>query len=132
MRRQAVLDDPGRRFEFLMSEPALRRQLVSSKDMRAQVRRLVDLSRRSNVELELIKFDAEEAVHQYHRFSVIGDPELDGAAIVLAETVTRALTIRGKGDVAEYVEHLTALRRGAIRGDELRAFRREVLGDLRG
>jgi hypothetical protein len=132
MRRQAVLDDPGRRFEFLMSESALRRRLVSTKDMRAQVRRLIELSRLPNVQLELIKFDAEEVVHQYHGFSIIGDLEADGVAIVLAETVTRALAIRAKAEVAEYVDHFAALRRGAIRGDDLRTFLREVFEGLRG
>jgi uncharacterized protein DUF5753 len=132
MARHSVLDDPDRRFEFLMTEAALRRRLVRPSDMREQVCHLIELSRRPNVELELITFDAVEEVHQYHGFSIIGDPVVDGEAVVLAETVTRALAIRDDEEIAQYVEHFTELRRGAVRGDGLRDFLAEVAEGLRG
>lgn len=128
--RQATLADRTKRFELVMGEVALRRLLIPPSAMRTQLQRLLELSLQSNVHLGVIGFDADERVHQYHGYSVIGDPDLDEEAIAGASTVTRTLRIRGEAEIREYIEHFTALRAAATEGEPLRVFLQELIAEL--
>lgn len=130
LERQGVLSDHAKHFFLLMGETTLRRQLIPPEAMRDQIERLVALSEEGNVTMGVIPFDAVERVHQYHGFSILGDPEIDDEAIVLAETVTRAINIRSHEEIAEYIAHFEALWAAALEGDELRAFIQGVIADL--
>ncbi|MDP8929530.1 MAG: helix-turn-helix domain-containing protein [Actinomycetota bacterium] len=130
LRRQGVLTDQSKRFELVMGETALWRRLVPAPAMRAQLDRLLKLSMSPNVALGVIPFDGYEQVHQYHGFAVLGDPDVDDEAIVLAETVTRGITVRTVTEVKEYIAHFDALRAAALEGDPLREFLQEVLTQL--
>lgn len=128
--RQATLADRTRQFELVMGEAALRRRLIQPEAMRAQLERLVELSQQPNISMGVIRFDADETVHQYDGYSVIGDPELDDEAIVWTGTVTRTLRIRGEAEIREYIEHFNALRAAATEGEPLRAFLRELIAEF--
>ncbi len=128
--RQATLADQNKRFELVMGEAALRRRLIPAVAMRAQLERLLALSQQPNVSLGVIRFDADERVHQYHGFAIVGDPDLDDHVIAGASTVTRRLTIRGEAEVREYIEHFDALRATAMEGEPLREFLRELIAKL--
>ncbi|MGH3922719.1 MAG: helix-turn-helix domain-containing protein [Pseudonocardiaceae bacterium] len=128
--RQATLADQRKRFELVMGEAALRRRLIPPEPMRAQLERLIELSRQPNISLGVIRFDAHEIVHQYEGFSVIGDPDLDDEAIAGTSTVTRTLRIRGEAEIREYIEHFNALRAAATEGEPLRAFLQELIAEL--
>jgi transcriptional regulator with XRE-family HTH domain len=128
--RQATLTDSSKRFELVMGEAALCHRLIRSPDMRTQLERLVVLSQQSNIHLGIIRFDADEQVHQYHGYSVIGDPDLDDEAIVWVTTVTRTLRIRGDAEIREYIEHFNALQAAATEGEPLREFLRELIAEL--
>ncbi|MQA07623.1 MAG: helix-turn-helix domain-containing protein [Pseudonocardiaceae bacterium] len=125
--RQTTLDDQSKRFALLMSETAVRRQLISASAMRDQIERLIELSRHSNISLGVIPFDGNEKVHQYHGFAVLGDPEVDEESIVLAETLTRAINIRSPHEIKEYIEHFEQLRSAALEGEALREFLRDLI-----
>jgi transcriptional regulator with XRE-family HTH domain len=128
--RQATLTNRNKRFELVMGEAALRHKLVRARAMRTQLERLVELSQQPNVYLGVIRFDADERVHQYHGYTVIGDPDLDDEAIVWVTTVTRTLRVRGDTEVREYIEHFDALLAAATEGEPLRAFLRELIDEL--
>lgn len=128
--RQDVLANPAKQFQFLMVETAVRRKLLPAPDMRKQLQRLIELSRRPNIEVGVIPFGAEGQTHQYHGFAIIGDPDRDDESMVRAETVTRLLTIRSPAEIAEYVAHFDALRSTALKGQLLRKFLREVIEDF--
>lgn len=128
--RQTLLDDPSKRFELAMGETALRRVLIPLEAMRAQLDRLADLTARPNVVVGMIPFRAEERVHQYHGFAILGDPEIDDEAIVLVETVTRAITVRASSEVAEYIEHFTGLRAAAIEGEQLKTLLQRLVAEV--
>ncbi len=130
LERQAVLADQSKRFELVMSETALWRRLVPAPAMRVQLERLFELSMSPNVALGVIPFDGDEQVHQYHGFAVLGDPDVDDEAIVLAETVTRGITVRAVTEVKEYIAHFDALRGAALEGDPLREFLEEVITQM--
>lgn len=122
--RQGVLDS-GKQIRLLMSEFALRRQLVPGSDQLTQIHRLIGLVARPNVDVGVIPFAADEVAHQYHAYAILGDLEADAGAVVMAETLTRSLTVRDVEEVARYVEHFERLDSTALHGDELRAFLQE-------
>ncbi len=128
--RQTLLDDPSKRFELVMGETALRRLLLPAEVMRAQLARLADLTAHSDVALGVIPFRAAERVHQYHGFAILGDPEIDDEAIVLVETLTRAITVRASDEVADYLAHFHELRAAAIEGEHLKTLLQELVAEL--
>ncbi|KQC35720.1 helix-turn-helix transcriptional regulator [Frankia sp. ACN1ag] len=119
--RQAVLADPRKQFQLLMGETALHRQLVPPRVLRHQLEHLLQLASQANVVVGVIPFAGPERVHQYHGFAVLGEPGVDDEALVLAETVTRGVTVRSTEEVAEYVTHFDGLRQGALEGEQLAA-----------
>jgi transcriptional regulator with XRE-family HTH domain len=123
--RQNVLDG-DKRVELLMSEFALHRHLISSSEQRDQIRRLIELSTKPNVRVGVIPFATNEQVHQYHGYAIYGDPAVDASSVVLAETLTRGLTIRAVDEINQYIEHFRQLDSTALHDAELRAFLQEV------
>ncbi len=130
LERASVLDRTDKQFFLLMGEFALRRQLIPAAQMRQQIEHLIELSTRPNVAVEVIPFAADEKVHQYNGFAILGDPDVDDEAIVLAETLTRGLSIRSSEEIREYVAHFNALRLGAISGVDLQLFLQEAIKGL--
>lgn len=125
MAQQRILDS-DKRIELLMSEFALHRHLVSGADQRDQIHKLIKLSMKPNVHVGVIPFTADEKTHQYHGYAIYGDPAVDASAVVLAETLTRGLTIRAAEEINQYIEHFKRLDSTAVHGDELRAFLQEI------
>jgi len=124
--RQAVLEDPTKRFKLLCTEAALHRSLLPDGAMRSQIQRLIEVAALPTVELGVIPFSTRERVHTVHAFAVLGDPNVDENALVLAELVTRGLTIRTLEEIRGYIEHYQALAEGAVFGDELVALLRGI------
>jgi transcriptional regulator with XRE-family HTH domain len=124
--RQAVLDNPNKKFKLMCTETAFRRHLLGRDAMLDQIQRVLEVAALANVEFGVIPFAARERTHTYHAFAVIGDPQRDDAAIVLVETVTRGLTIRAEEEVTGYIEHYNDLAKAAITGDDLPGFLQEV------
>lgn len=124
--RQAILNDPTKRFNLLFSEAALHRSLLPKADMRGQLRRLMEVAKLTNVEMGVIPFSARERSHTYHGFAILGDPDIDDNTILLSELLTRSLTIREPDEVREYIAHYRRLAEGALFGDDLVRLLREV------
>lgn len=116
---QDVLDDPGKKFLLLCTETAFHRSLLPRDVMLDQVQHVLAVAQRANVEFGVVPFAAREKEQTYHAFAVIGDPKRDSGAIVLAETVTRGLTIRDPDEVAGYIDHYDRLAEVAVTGDDL-------------
>jgi transcriptional regulator with XRE-family HTH domain len=124
--RQEVLTNPKKKFELLCTETAFHRNLIGRDAMLEQIQRVLEVAALPNVEFGVIPFAARERVHTYHAFAVIGDPEHDESAIVLAETVTRGLTIRAEEEVIGYIRHFNELAESAITKADLSEFLQEV------
>lgn len=80
--------------------------------------------------VEVIPFRAEERVGHYHGFAILGDPDIDDEAIVLVETVTRAITVRASGEVAEYAEHFNGLRAADVEGEHLKTLLQDLVAEV--
>jgi transcriptional regulator with XRE-family HTH domain len=113
MERQAIIYDQGKRFEFLLTETALRWRPGPPEMMRAQLDRLVSVASLPNVELGIIRLDAEPALPFLHPF-VIFEAE---QTVITVETYTAELSIREPTDIATYRQYLDRLRSMALWAD---------------
>lgn len=73
MRRQQVLYDPGRRFEFLLAEPVLRWRLCPAEVMAGQLDRLQAVIGMTNVRLGVLPLDAPISVTPQNSFCLFDD-----------------------------------------------------------
>ena len=123
MARGQVLYDTAKRFEFVITEAALRYLLCPPRVMLAQLERLSTVSEYSNVTLGIIPPGVELPVAP-----MVGYLMADDTTIV--ETFTSAITIavRESPKYAQITDELTA---EAVTGDEARVIIHRALDDLR-
>ena len=110
MERQAILYDQRKRFEFIITEGALRWQPGPADMMGAQLDRLVSVASLPNVTLTLVPF-GETPIPLLHPFVVF---ELEGEALVTAETYSTELQLHDPSDIARYRQVLGQLRTVAV------------------
>jgi transcriptional regulator with XRE-family HTH domain len=73
LRRQEALSDHGRQFHFVVAEMALGIQVCAAEDMAAQIRRLRDISRQTNVSIAIIPTGIRWPVPPQHGFTLLDD-----------------------------------------------------------
>ena len=122
MRRQEVLYDPGKTFEFVITEAALRMLIVPAQVMAGQLDRLLSLGL-GNVTLGIIPMGVELDTQPVHGLLM-----LDGKAIV--ETFGRE-DEAGDEESAEYERIFDRLMAEAVTGDEARHLITAAASDLR-
>jgi transcriptional regulator with XRE-family HTH domain len=127
MRRQEVLYDTDREFEFVITEAALRLLLCPAQVMLGQVDRLTALSGLGNISLGIIPFDVVLPVAPMHGFLITDD--LTTVELHVGEDFTPGR------ESAAYEAIADALMAEAVTGDEARrllAAAAERLRDLNG
>ncbi len=129
--RQTALFDPARRFEFLITEAALRFRLGPASVMAAQLDRIASLSTLDNVDIGLIPLDAAVATHVPHGFVVFETVDGGPDALVLVETVHANLTVSAAGHVALYRRQWSLLKEPAVFGAAARDLLTAVTMDMR-
>jgi transcriptional regulator with XRE-family HTH domain len=113
MRRQEVLYETGRTFEFVITENVLRRRVGSSVAMLGQLDRLVQVSTLPNVTLGIIPDDAEGlTIFPYQGFQV-----LDGQ--VFLDLPSGEAQLEPK-DMIVYERIMDAALAASVTGDEAR------------
>ncbi len=102
--RQGLLTREGKplRFEVVIDEAALSRPIGGDRVMRAQMRRLVDVSEMSNVRMRLLPFDAGAHAGMEGTFAILDFAGDDGSSIVYAETATGGLFLEKALELALY------------------------------
>jgi transcriptional regulator with XRE-family HTH domain len=122
MERQTALYDQDKRFEFVITEGALRWRPGPPELMRAQLDRLVSLASLPNVSLGVLLLDQEAADAYLHPFVIF---ELDDDALVTVETLSAELQVHDPLEVEIYRRTLDRYRGSAIwSADALAAIRR--------
>ncbi|GID27206.1 helix-turn-helix domain-containing protein [Paractinoplanes brasiliensis] len=96
VRRQIVLEDPDRRFYFLLTESVLGKQVVPPDLMLAQIARLRRLAARPNVTLKVIPADAKWTLPHVHGFELLDDKD------VVIDIYNTSIDATGREDVALY------------------------------
>ncbi|MGI5422960.1 helix-turn-helix domain-containing protein [Actinomadura luteofluorescens] len=127
MERQTILYDLEKRFEFILTEGALRWRPGPPQLMRAQLDRLISIATLPNVTIGVLPFDAEAATLQLNGFTIFDNPE---DPFVLVETYTQELRVRKEKHVASYRQTFERFRASAAFGDEATALIRSVMNDL--
>jgi transcriptional regulator with XRE-family HTH domain len=130
--RQAVLFEPGRRFEFLITEAALRWRPGPGglRPLPAQLDRLASLSTLDGVSIGIIPGGQEALTLASHAF-VIYMGDASEATFVAVETIHSGLTVRDPGQIELYERTWEALSRMAIFGVEARRVLTGLSLDLR-
>ena len=114
MERQTLLYSPDHRFEFLITEAALRVRLGPAASMKAQLDRLANLSTLSNVRIGLVPWSAELPRVPLHGFAIFDEQR------VVVETYTSELTLTDSRDVETYGRLFEDLATVALFGADLR------------
>ncbi|WP_229692982.1 helix-turn-helix domain-containing protein [Lentzea pudingi] len=126
--RQLALYEAGRKFEFLITEAALRWRPGPPHVLLAQLDRLLSISTLDNIDLGLIPLDGEALATYSHGF-VIYEGEDESVATV--EMIHGPLTLDSEDQVEIYRQRWALLREMAVHGDEARCLLDDLIGRLR-
>ncbi len=118
MARQAILYDPGRTLEFLLTEQALKFRPGSGDVLPAQLDHLTSVATLETVSLGVIPADAE--MHAITRCGfIVYEDRADGRPpFAFTETPHASLSASDPADVQVYRDQLAAFRRSAVYGTE--------------
>lgn len=108
MRRQEVLADPSKSFQFILGEAVLRHRVLPPVEMLAQIAHLRDVvAQFPNVSVTVMPDDATVDLPLVHGFEVID------STVVVTELYNTALTARSPRVVAKYHQVMDTLQRSA-------------------
>lgn len=121
MQRQAVLYDPGKRIELLVTEAALRSPIAPPEVMAAQYDRLHGLIGARSVRFGIIPLDARLPFPLMAGWTILDDE-------VSVEVEHTEIVTSDPGDVEMYAEAIDALWKVAAEGNDARAIIARLLG----
>ncbi len=125
MDRQLVLYEGTTRFEFVITETALRWWVGPPKVMLAQLDRITALAGLETVQVGVIPLDTEVGIWHEHGFAVFEDRPDDNPAVTI-ETQTSQMTTTDPAEVAFYRDAFVRLREAALHGPEADALLRRI------
>ncbi|MEV6032765.1 helix-turn-helix transcriptional regulator [Nonomuraea sp. NPDC052116] len=131
LQRQLALYDESRRFEFIITEAALRCRPGRVRLLLAQLDRVATLSTLENVMVGVIPQDSESAVCPPHGFTLYESDSGTGDSFVEIEVTHMRLIARDAEDVATYRRQWSLLSEMALYGDAAREFLARLSTDIR-
>jgi transcriptional regulator with XRE-family HTH domain len=131
LERQTALFDPAHRFEFLITETALRLRIGPTSVLVAQLDRIASLITLENVDIGLIPSDAAVRTHVPHGFGIFEQTEGGLDALVLVETVHANLIVSAEAHVGLYRQQWSLLRESAVFGVDARSLLVAAAEDVR-
>jgi transcriptional regulator with XRE-family HTH domain len=111
--RQAILYDPSRTFEFILTEGALRFRLGPRDLMHAQAEKIISVMTLANVSVSVIPFAATPGALFVSGFVIYDIPD---EPMVLVEILSRELQLRTSWDVGLYEATFERLADSAVGG----------------
>jgi transcriptional regulator with XRE-family HTH domain len=130
MDRQLALHEEGKKFDFLITEAALRWRPGPARLLVAQLDRIATVSTLDNVSIGIIPFSVEAQDVYGHGFTIFEEDD-DPSPFVLVEVAHTSLTATGNDNVALYQNLWRSLRKAALPGDEARAFLERLGAEMR-
>lgn len=121
LRRQLVVYEEGRRFDFVITEAALRWRPGPAKLLLAQFDRIATLSTLDNVSIGVIPLDTEATTYSGHSFVIYDDHDDERDPFVEAETIHANLIVNDAAHVRLYQERWSLLCDMALFGEDARA-----------
>lgn len=130
MRRQAILHEPGRRLEFIVTEWGLRLRPGSVQVQRAQLAQVASLASLPSVTFGVIPTGVQ--MHALPRANfILHEHLIDGGEPFVAVEIDHAgIPVTKAEDVGLYRAQFGLLLQSALQGDEAVAFVREVAESL--
>ena len=116
--RQEILHQPGRSFEFLLTEAALRYRPGPQALRTAQLDHLAAVVTLETISFGVIPADAEMHAITRCGFVIYEDRIDDLASFVIAETPHASVYANDPADVQVYRDQLAAFRESAVYGDD--------------
>lgn len=130
--RQLALFAGRQRFEFLITEAALRWRPGPPALLLAQLDRIASLSTLDNIAVGVIPLDVESVAYNSHTFLLFEMAEREeGDATVLVETIHANLVVNDPQSIALYRARWSLLAQMALSGDSARDFLAAIGSDLR-
>lgn len=120
MDRQQALYRPGKRFEFLLTEAAVRLRVGPPQVMRGQLRHLASLLSLENVDIGVVPLAAEASAVPWCPFHIYDELPEGQDPFVTIELPHGRLTVSDPQDVEIYQRQLEAIRDAAVHGEEAR------------
>lgn len=124
VKRQGILREPGRTFDFVLGEGALRWRPGPRDLMEEQLGHLVAAAALPSVSLSIIPFDREAVTAYQHAFTIYSIPS---AAAVLVENYHGEAFPSSAADLELYESLFAKLKDSAVHGDGALAFARSVI-----
>ncbi|MDQ2589131.1 helix-turn-helix domain-containing protein [Saccharothrix yanglingensis] len=131
LRRQQLVFEPERRFDFLITEAALRWRPGPSRLLLAQLDRLVSISTLDNVSLGLIPLGAEASTTLSHGFVIYEGPDEGRGTFVAVEMIHGPVEVVDVEGIELYENHWSRLERMAVFDDHARSFLLTLAEDIR-
>jgi transcriptional regulator with XRE-family HTH domain len=125
LRRQQLLYDPAKRFEFLIAESALRTQFCPPAVMRAQLDLVRALSNLETVEIYILPSDAKLPFMPLHGFWIFDDE------LVSVETIHTQVETSDPSEVTLYLRVFDQLKAAAHGGEAARELLTQAIVDWR-
>lgn len=125
LERQAVLHDESKRFQFLLTEQALRWQLCKPSVMATQMDWIVSVSRLPALRIGVLPLSVQISDGPMHTFVTYDD------RLVTLELFSGSVVLRDPKDVEYYRELFEYFARHALWGDDARGFLAGVAEDFR-
>lgn len=113
MNRQAILYDPARSFEFVLTEGALRYRAGPREVLHGQAEKIISVMPLPNVTVSVIPFTATPSALFVSGFVIYDLPD---NPVVLVEILSRELQLRTAWDLRLYEETFARLRDSAVTG----------------
>ncbi|MGH8887987.1 MAG: helix-turn-helix domain-containing protein [Egibacteraceae bacterium] len=127
LERQQILYDETKRFEFVLTEAALRWRPGPPSMLLGQLGRIASLDSLPSVEIGVIPFTVEATTLHPETFTILGGED----TLVLVETVTAELAVRDPRDVAAYVDLFGRLREQAVFSEAMTGLLDAIAEDVR-
>jgi hypothetical protein len=131
LRRQQVVYEEDRRFEFVLTEAALRWRPGSARLMLGQLDRIISLSTLDNVSIGVIPLDVVATTFSTHAFVIYDELDDDQDPFVEVEAIHANLIVNDATNVGMYQARWSRLREMAGFGDEAQALFAERAAALR-
>ncbi|GAA2300510.1 helix-turn-helix transcriptional regulator [Glycomyces scopariae] len=132
LERQQLLHAPRRRFDFLITEAALRWRPSSHRMLAAQIDRISSLSTLNNVAVGVLPMSNRAAVPYSHAFTIYEPADEAADPTVNVEMIHANVQVFDPADVAAFRRRWDALDRSAIHDDEARSLLQGLVVELRG
>lgn len=115
MQRQRLLDqDPPLDLWLILDEAAIRRTIGGTEVMRPQLEHLIEASRRSNMILQILSFEAGAHAGLVGPFSILEFPERDDGDVAYTDSVGGMIYLEKDREVRACAEAFDRMRAAAL------------------